>query len=367
MWTPWKRKKSHQAANSAEERVRQFLTDYQAQWRVAETLHARVQERDDVFDDFFPRWRDMMRPVKERHFVEGSSHELADSFSNRPEYASRTDKHVRSEAAGDTTYVLVENEGGMYGKFHEYVVNAVDGDFKILDIVVHYGDPVLPFLDAKSIAARQRECSLSAPLAVLREEEALLDENHNFTDRDVRDEDGGVSRARVTQVGDLVTDSGVIAVWDFGWDNDEARPLARAVAPGSHPVDRITAFGRNAAVRVRFTGETPVTWRAAEVAGRGGNDIGVDAGCVCLVDFAAYASMTPRAKAGALASVTEAERPVAVQFTAGVSNLGLVCDSGWGDGSYPMYWGIDARGEIAQLVVDFFVLVDSEDRQWRHI
>ncbi|HVY45567.1 MAG TPA: DUF4241 domain-containing protein [Minicystis sp.] len=33
-----------------------------------------------------------------------------------------------------------------------------------------------------------------------------------------------------------------------------------------------------------------------------------------------------------------------------------VSSSGYGDGSYPVYWGIGAEGELVELVVDFLVL-----------
>jgi hypothetical protein len=36
-----------------------------------------------------------------------------------------------------------------------------------------------------------------------------------------------------------------------------------------------------------------------------------------------------------------------------------VVDSGWGDGGYPVYWGIDASGKPAVLLVDFRLLADE--------
>ncbi len=34
--------------------------------------------------------------------------------------------------------------------------------------------------------------------------------------------------------------------------------------------------------------------------------------------------------------------------------------SGYGDGVYPAYWGIDENGEVVSLVIDFFVLLSKE-------
>jgi hypothetical protein len=45
----------------------------------------------------------------------------------------------------------------------------------------------------------------------------------------------------------------------------------------------------------------------------------------------------------------------------------LVADSGYGDGSYPAYWGLDAEGRTAQLVIDFLILTTyDEDGVLRH-
>jgi hypothetical protein len=34
--------------------------------------------------------------------------------------------------------------------------------------------------------------------------------------------------------------------------------------------------------------------------------------------------------------------------------------SGYGDGSYPSYWGLDKNGEVLSLVIDFLVLLVPE-------
>jgi hypothetical protein len=37
--------------------------------------------------------------------------------------------------------------------------------------------------------------------------------------------------------------------------------------------------------------------------------------------------------------------------------------SGYGDGMYPAFWGIDESGEVTSLVIDFFVLLLPEDEE----
>ncbi len=44
-------------------------------------------------------------------------------------------------------------------------------------------------------------------------------------------------------------------------------------------------------------------------------------------------------------------------------NLALF-ESGWGDGHYPAYWGLDKDNNLVSLVIDFFVLLgDDEDNE----
>ena len=46
-----------------------------------------------------------------------------------------------------------------------------------------------------------------------------------------------------------------------------------------------------------------------------------------------------------------------VNYTFPATNLNIVMfHSGFGDGIYPAYWGVDAKGEITSLVIDFFVV-----------
>lgn len=39
----------------------------------------------------------------------------------------------------------------------------------------------------------------------------------------------------------------------------------------------------------------------------------------------------------------------------------IICSSGWGDGHYPVYWGLNQQNEIVELAIDFFVTTDKED------
>lgn len=45
----------------------------------------------------------------------------------------------------------------------------------------------------------------------------------------------------------------------------------------------------------------------------------------------------------------------------GGENDGVITLSGFGDGTYPAYWGIDKNGLIVSMVLDFMILAKEND------
>ena len=347
---------SQQTTTAAEDRVRQFMTEYEAQWRIASPVFEDRERRSDAFT----LWGDLMAQTERNHFTQAAAVGLAQSFGSPPEYAPDSSTLVGSELQGERAYVLTRSTSFAH-KHHEYTLELQGSEWRIAAITQHFGDPTQPFIDRAAVDERVEETSAEAPFTEMPSEQAQLDEIRNFTERDVvRARDGETTRAEVSAIGTLVTSTGVLSILDFGYDNDDARPLARSVPPGSYPVDRVTAFGRNAAVRVRFSDEVPVSWHPASLPGSG-HVIGVDAGCACVVDYVSYSAMTRREKAAAYDRFTAAPRPAALEVPLGGGDSGLAFDSGYGDGSYPAYWGVDAQGRTAQLVIDFMLLVSQDD------
>lgn len=341
--------------HAAEERVQQFMVEFEAQWQTA----APVFERDD--DSAFELWGELMEQTMRNHFTESSDVHLAQSFSSPAKHGIEAERIVRSEMHGDIAYVLTQRTSSLKNFFYEYTVCAQGPDWKISAIATHFGDPTEPFVSRSTVDEYLLPCAADAPFAEMPEDEAQLDQTHNFTDREATDEeDGEITQAQVSGIGTLVTSTGVLSVLDFGYENGDARPLARTVAPGAYPVDRVTGFGRNAAVRVRFNEETPVSWHPASLAERD-HVVGVDAGCVCIVDYVAYSTMTRRDKAAEFERFTAVSQPAVLEIPLGGNDVGLAVESGFGDGGYPAYWGVDAHGNTAQLVVDFMVLVAEDD------
>lgn len=342
-----------------EERVHQFMLDYDEAWhRAAPAFERRDRENPRAA---FTQWRELTAEVAQQHFLDPATADLAGAFGNPPEYGPRSETLDGSETHGETAYVRTAGAPPL-SKIHEYTLQSRDGDWRIVAIDDHYDDPAQPFIDPAAVDQRRSAGGPDAPLPEMPAAQAGLDEVQNFTEREVEGvEPEGATAVRVSEIGTLVTTSGVLAAHDFGDDNHRAHPLARTVAPGSYPVDRVTAAGRNAAVRVRFSEQTPASWAPAALPG-GGHVFGVDAGSACVVDFVAYSAMTRREKAAQFRRFTAAERPSAIEVPLVGEDVGVVVESGYGDGSYPAYWGLDASGRIAQLVIDFLILTAQDEQ-----
>lgn len=187
-------------------------------------------------------------------------------------------------------------------------------------------------------------------------------------------------KIKLIEMGELVLPTGEIVVADPLVTPDRD-PLARRVKPGKYPVTLYGAQGRNAVAVLRFAPSIPVKWELATLAGQ---DIAtlkkdeifgypVDAGTGSFMDKAAYPLMLEREKReiaagakdfnyydGVLASEYGdyvMHRPIPESET----NV-AVFSSGWGDGFYASFWGLDAAGEPLVLMTDFGVLENSDAR-----
>lgn len=351
-------------AKAADKRVQRFLEDYDVQWRRAAPAFEDRSTRRNAFSE----WRELVVPLTRDHVV-GEHVRLDSSFGTPPSYGVAVERIVRSEVEGDRAFVLTEMIDSPTRQEHEYVLEREGRGWKISAIEQHFDDPRTPFADAAQARALAAEAAPDTSLDEVPDEQRTLDEVRNFTERSVvHRRSGEESEVRVSPAGTLVTTSGVLAVLDFGYDNDDARPLARSVAPGAYPVERVTGFGRNAALRVRFSDRMPVSWHPADLPTGPGHFFGVDAGSACIVDLAAYTTMSRRAKAAAFTEYMYAPSPSVQEVGLGPSDVGIVAESGYGDGQYPVYWGIDETGAVAQLVVDFLVLVTAdEEGNLRHL
>ena len=171
--------------------------------------------------------------------------------------------------------------------------------------------------------------------------------------------------------------------------------LERTVKPGRYPVtlyeaeDRASLSSRIALAVLRFAEGKPIRWQIATLPGQNaaklkeGEIFGypVDAGLGCYMDATAFPLMEAREKlvkqqTGA-AEVNYYDDVLAEELGRNGDQYALhlpmadspinvaVFSSGWGDGFYPAFWGLDVAGEPLVLVTEFYVLENAGARSSR--
>lgn len=163
--------------------------------------------------------------------------------------------------------------------------------------------------------------------------------------------------------------------------------LARTVAPGEYPVTLYQAFGRIAAASMRFAEGRPDRWELAVLPGQDPATLKddeifgypVDAGVGCYMDAQTLALIDERQaqvqaqKPGAdinyyddvLAADLDANKSIYALHrpVAGKKGNVAVFWSGWGDGFYPVFWGLDRDGHALVLLTDFGVIENADGRR----
>jgi hypothetical protein len=188
--------------------------------------------------------------------------------------------------------------------------------------------------------------------------------------------------------GDLTLPDGALAAMD-PLVMPERPVLTRRVKPGTYPVEALRLLGgdpRNAMLIIRFSQWKAERWELAFIAGQDiatlRNDeffgIPVDAGTAAFAssgfakavsdretqektrnkDYSNYyddvlASEMVGERENLLRHQPLPDRPEAAAIIAG---------SGWGDGFYPVIFGLDTSGDPAFALIDFYVAIDGHAR-----
>ncbi|MGJ7525042.1 DUF4241 domain-containing protein [Variovorax sp. GB1P17] len=169
----------------------------------------------------------------------------------------------------------------------------------------------------------------------------------------------------------------------------EREAFTRSVSGrGAFPVEVLHDKGRHAlaVLWLRERGGQQVAdlrWEPALLEGQSSEGLGddeffgypVDAGVGCFMDADAAKAMAER-------EARESEKSVHFNYYddvlaeelgtadianhypqgAGTANNILIFSSGWGDGSYPSFWALDAAGEPVALVTDFMTMTGGDAR-----
>lgn len=190
---------------------------------------------------------------------------------------------------------------------------------------------------------------------------------------------------RQVLAGELVLPSGRIIATDPCYLSSPTNTPAfvRTVPPGTYPV--WLAMARRAedehwgelvaCLALQLSEAAPVQW---EMALRPGEQLanltlgefyghGVDSGNACFVDSDLIAGLDQAALRslymdGVVASYEQHNwrvRSVNVPLPGPAQANLIACSSGYGDGTYPSWWGYDDTGHLCALVTDFLVLVED--------
>jgi len=185
---------------------------------------------------------------------------------------------------------------------------------------------------------------------------------------------------KLTEIGQLYLPTGEIVACDPLISTPDWPALMRKVKPGSYPVSLYEAQGRVALAVLRFAPGKPVRWEVAAVSGEDasmpGEIVGypVDAGLGSFMDKTAMTLMSAeRDRLGDDENYYDAA--LAAEFAPNGDRFAMhkpVADnplniamfwSGWGDGFYPSFWGLDEVGEPLALMTDFGVIKNSDGRE----
>jgi Protein of unknown function (DUF4241) len=185
---------------------------------------------------------------------------------------------------------------------------------------------------------------------------------------------------KVTQIGQLYLPTGAIVACDPLISTSDWPALRRKVEPGSYPVSLYEAQGRVALAVLRFAPGKPVRWEAATVsredASMPGEIVGypVDAGLGSFMDKSAMPLMSAeRDRLGE--DKNYYDDVLAAEFTPNGDRFAMhkplagnpvniaMFWSGWGDGFYSSFWGLDEAGEPLVLMTDFDVIKNADGRE----
>ena len=231
-------------------------------------------------------------------------------------------------------------------------------------------------------------CALAAwqplPASAVNWDPAMV--SSNFDLASLSDMELSARAITVYHMGNLELTSGRIVATDPLVQPDRS-PLVRTVPPGDYPVTLYEAFGRIAGASMRFGDGKPARWELATIAGEDTSTLKndaffgypVDAGLGCYMDADTYTLMQAREKqVGAEENSTDVNyyddvvapeialndnkfimhRPVA-----GKRGNVAIFWSGWGDGFYPVLWGLDANDRPLVLFTDFQVIENADGQR----
>lgn len=337
-------------AATPEARVQAFIAEFVE-------LHAASAQvrRDGDFD----AWRARISRLDAAHFVAQGRSGLDAVMGDNPYHDTGTKVLIHSVRDGHEAAVETHAVESFLDRYFVYALREIEGDWRIARLRSYLDSAEAPFMTPLEQARFMRPRTHA--LRELPRCEAELDGAALFAEGRIAEIHGKSSRVDVRRLGTLTVSSGTLIVGDLGYGSSTLAPLDQRIAPGSYPIEISVAFGRVAALRMKVSEQAVVSWHPAD-AGEEGHVVSVDAGNVFVGDVEALLSATCRRKEQEFEKLATAIDPAAALMLHMTQPDDVaISTSGFGDGAYPVYWGVDAEGELAVLLVDMLVLTELAD------
>ncbi len=317
-------------SKAARERVEAFIDDYYRAW-----------ERAGQMDSTFAAWEAELASLASTHMTDDDAFPLGEGALSWP--ASHDPEHEKIQSVsvtGDVAWVHTRMSQHSES-FYTYRLARVDSQWRIERTIMTFDPPTAPVMDPHAHAAMLDRVPKGTRL-------------QGTPGRARRDLAGLFAPPYRLERLAPITTSGVMAVHGFGWVAFNLSPLSQRVPPGTYPVVvSHRADGVNVALRVQLDDQSAVRWVDADRLGSD-NLVSVDAGNVVLLDFATMPTCRNEWIEGRYQDHLGATDGDVFSIAGGPDDAVMV-QAGYGDGAYPVYWGVANDGTITDLVVDFLV------------
>lgn len=334
-------------------RVEAFVADFHTRWqRLGETPGMSIFD-PRVSEAWAAEWASLLATHCTPGMRTGREGVLSSSPAHHPDAELITDIDVDDHTAtvrstiqttGNTTY------------YYKYQLVRGEYGWRISQLSTFLNPPGTPFTDPARAEALMLGGTSEVALPDL-PAHLELDVPGLFTAGRVAASGDNPAPIEVLHLGRLTCASGMLTVSDPASIDAHFAPLAQRIVPGTYTVEVATIADVTVAVLLRLSEAPAVSWHPAEFAD-GTRSVGVDVGRVALLDAGALVQCQAQRieelfqEHAALLMGT----PGTMFSLAGEAVDAVMVSSGYGDGTYPCYWGVDASGGLASLVVDFRVL-----------
>ncbi|MCO4249541.1 DUF4241 domain-containing protein [Pseudarthrobacter raffinosi] len=337
-------------------RIEAFAADFHTSWQRSGKSPGMFAFDPGVFEAWAAELADLVATHCTPGVRTGQEGALSSSPAHHPSAEQITDVEVDEDTA---TVRSVIQTAGNTTFYYEYQLQRGDDGWRISHLSTFLDPPGTPLIDPARAEALLQSAAPDAALPDL-PAQLELDIPGLFTAGRVVAPFGEPTPLEVLHLGKLTCASGVLTVLDLGSVDAHFVPLARRIMPGTYAVEVATAAEMTVAVRLLLSEAPAVSWHPAEFTD-GAHGVGVDAGNVAILDVGSLVGCQAQRVEAMFQEHVERlmETPGTMFGLAGEVVDAVMVSSGYGDGTYPCYWGLAADGSLTSLVVDFRVLAEN--------